>query len=116
MDPALTDKFEITWKGLHAWQPFGGFVVPAWITFTIYWIGLAAACFHFSNGIWSFCVAWGLIIGPKAQRRVLILGGLMGLALFIGGSAGLCAFATAGPGGEKQPRHDPMIVKQAHAP
>ena len=54
----------------------------------------------------------GLVIGPKSQRRVLILGGLIGLALFIGGSAGLWAFAIAdGPAGKQD--HRPIIMEKA---
>ncbi|MFC7393715.1 succinate dehydrogenase cytochrome b558 subunit [Scopulibacillus cellulosilyticus] len=33
-----------------------------------YIIGILAAVFHFSNGLWSFCVHWGLIVSPRAQR------------------------------------------------
>lgn len=36
--------------------------------FTLYIIGIVAATFHFSNGMWSFLVAWGITIGPRAQR------------------------------------------------
>lgn len=91
------DPFEITRHGLTAWNPYGSFIMPAWATFTIYWIGLAAACFHFANGIWSFCITWGLTIGPRSQRRVLKLASVIGLVLFAWGSAALYAFATAPP-------------------
>ncbi|MBO8172392.1 MAG: succinate dehydrogenase cytochrome b558 subunit [Bacillaceae bacterium] len=33
-----------------------------------YAIGIVAAVFHFSNGMWSFLVSWGITIGPRAQR------------------------------------------------
>jgi succinate dehydrogenase / fumarate reductase, cytochrome b subunit len=33
-----------------------------------YVIGLLSATFHFSNGMWSFLVSWGITIGPRAQR------------------------------------------------
>jgi succinate dehydrogenase / fumarate reductase cytochrome b subunit len=36
--------------------------------FTLYVIGIIAAVFHFSNGMWSFLVSWGITIGPRAQR------------------------------------------------
>ena len=32
-------------------------------------IGVIAASFHFANGLWSFCIVWGITIGPKAQER-----------------------------------------------
>ena len=39
---------------------------PAWFWF--YFVGVVSAVFHFTNGIWSFLVTWGITIGPKAQR------------------------------------------------
>jgi succinate dehydrogenase / fumarate reductase cytochrome b subunit len=38
------------------------------ILFTIYVIGIVSAVFHFSNGMWSFLVSWGITVGPRAQR------------------------------------------------
>ncbi|TYP71292.1 succinate dehydrogenase cytochrome b558 subunit [Paenibacillus methanolicus] len=34
----------------------------------LYIIGVIAATFHFSNGMWAFLVSWGITIGPRAQR------------------------------------------------
>ncbi|MBW7474596.1 succinate dehydrogenase cytochrome b558 subunit [Paenibacillus oenotherae] len=34
----------------------------------LYIIGVIAAVFHFSNGMWSFLVSWGITVGPRAQR------------------------------------------------
>ncbi|WP_199620476.1 succinate dehydrogenase cytochrome b558 subunit [Paenibacillus alkalitolerans] len=34
----------------------------------IYVISIVAAVFHFSNGLWSFAVSWGIAVGPRAQR------------------------------------------------
>jgi succinate dehydrogenase / fumarate reductase cytochrome b subunit len=39
---------------------------PFMIAFYI--IGVVSAAFHFANGMWSFCVTWGITVGPKAQR------------------------------------------------
>ncbi|KAB2952528.1 succinate dehydrogenase [Heliorestis acidaminivorans] len=38
------------------------------LVFAAYLIGFLAAAFHFTNGIWSFLVAWGVTVGPKAQK------------------------------------------------
>jgi succinate dehydrogenase / fumarate reductase, cytochrome b subunit len=38
------------------------------VVFVLYLIGVLAAVFHFSNGMWSFLVRWGITIGPRAQR------------------------------------------------
>jgi len=34
----------------------------------LYIIGVVAATFHFSNGMWAFLVSWGITVGPRAQR------------------------------------------------
>lgn len=39
---------------------------PYWFWF--YVVGVLAAVFHFSNGIWSFLITWGITIGPRAQK------------------------------------------------
>jgi succinate dehydrogenase / fumarate reductase cytochrome b subunit len=38
------------------------------VLFTVYVIGILSATFHFTNGMWSFLVSWGITIGPRAQR------------------------------------------------
>lgn len=38
------------------------------IFFTLYAISVIAASFHFTNGLWSFLISWGITVGPRAQR------------------------------------------------
>ncbi len=48
----------------------------------VFWwmvIGVVSAAFHFANGIWSFCIVWGITVGPKAQKRM----GWITLGLFV---------------------------------
>lgn len=33
-----------------------------------YLIGIICTIFHFSNGLWSFCVSWGITVSPRSQR------------------------------------------------
>ncbi|MCF6228607.1 MAG: succinate dehydrogenase [Planctomycetes bacterium] len=58
-----------------------------WLVLVIYVIGTSAASFHLCNGVWSFCVVWGITISRKSQNMVwkgamglwvlLTLGGIM---------------------------------------
>ena len=57
--------------------------------FWFYVIGLAAVCFHFANGIWGFCVSWGFPVSQRAQQKVGIAFGLLGLLIFIVGTLSL---------------------------
>ena len=40
------------------------------VSFAIFLIGTAASVFHFTNGIWTFAITWGLTIGRRAQRSL----------------------------------------------
>lgn len=91
-----TDPFEVTRRGLMEWTPWGVHV-PWQLTFAMYVVGLWAACYHFANGIWSFCVSWGITVGEKAQQRVGAGAALVGIVLFIWGALSLYAFRNAGP-------------------
>ena len=31
---------------------------------------MLAAFYHFANGMWNFCITWGITVGVKAQQRV----------------------------------------------
>jgi succinate dehydrogenase / fumarate reductase cytochrome b subunit len=59
------------------------------LMFWFYAIGLAAVCFHFANGIWGFCVSWGITVTEKSQCNVGIAAGVLGLLIFIVGTLSL---------------------------
>lgn len=40
------------------------------VTFAFFVIGTLASVFHFTNGIWTFCITWGITVGVRAQRTV----------------------------------------------
>ncbi|MCB9857550.1 MAG: succinate dehydrogenase cytochrome b558 subunit [Phycisphaerales bacterium] len=95
LDHDIPDKFEITRRGLMEWKFFGTeTVVPAAVTLTLYVIGLAAAVYHFANGIFTFCITWGITVGERAQKRVSMAAAGLGLVLFIWGASSLYVFAN----------------------
>ena len=61
--------------------------IPA--MFWFYVIGLAAVCFHFANGVWGFCVSWGITVTAESQKKVGIGFGALGLLIFIIGTFSL---------------------------
>ncbi|MGD6816783.1 succinate dehydrogenase cytochrome b558 subunit [Metabacillus sp. 84] len=38
---------------------------PAMVAF--YVVGVVSTVFHFANGLWSFCVTWGITVTPRSQ-------------------------------------------------
>lgn len=63
-----------------------------WSGRVIYLVGILAATFHFTNGLWGFCISWGILIGRTAQRNAAIVFMLFGLALTVMGVATVVEF------------------------
>lgn len=64
-----------------------------WTGRIIYMVGITSATFHFANGLWGFCISWGLIIGPRAQRYASIMFMLFGGVLTVLGLATVLEFS-----------------------
>jgi succinate dehydrogenase / fumarate reductase cytochrome b subunit len=54
---------EITYTFMHG-------IVSDPLRFTFFLVGVLAAVFHFTNGIWTFCITWGITPAVRAQRAV----------------------------------------------
>lgn len=57
-----------------------------------YIIGLIAASWHLAYGIWLFCAKWGIVVGDKAQKRLLNLCVLFFAVMSIVGLVSLYTF------------------------
>ncbi len=44
--------------------------MDALIFIPAYFIGAMAVIFHFSNGLCTFCMTWGITVGPESQRKM----------------------------------------------
>jgi succinate dehydrogenase / fumarate reductase cytochrome b subunit len=87
------------WYGHHLFEaaPFLINVMnqefATWTGRIIYLIGILSAAFHFSNGLWAFCISWGIIVGPRAQRNASIVFMLFGAVLTVLGFATVLEFS-----------------------
>ena len=36
--------------------------------FVLYVVGVVAAIYHFTNGLFTFCITWGICVGDRAQK------------------------------------------------
>lgn len=59
-----------------------------------YLVGIAAACYHFANGLTNFCFSWGITTSRRASRRVAGVAGLLAIAMFALGASSVIYFAT----------------------
>ena len=67
----------------------------------LYTIGVLSCVFHLANGIWTFCISWGITIGAQAQRKMGYACAVVGIVLFLWGGMSLYAFANAAPVGNE---------------
>lgn len=85
------DPFLITWQGFeNSW-------LPATVVGLVYALGLAASVFHFSNGMATFCITWGITVGDAARKWVGAAFAGLGVVLFVWGMMSIYAFRTYVP-------------------
>ena len=63
---------------------------PVWVV--IYIICVLSVIFHFSNGLWSFCVTWGFLQSKKSQRIFTWISLIVFLILYYIGVTAIFAF------------------------
>lgn len=59
-----------------------------WLVAVLYGVGVMSAVFHWSNGLWTAAITWGLTISEAAQKRwgYVCAGLFMALTLFTAGA------------------------------
>lgn len=68
---------------------------PVWLA--AYIVGVLAAVSHLANGLWSFCITWGITAGERSQRVSAWVFGVAGLVLFAVGMGALQGFFVNAP-------------------
>lgn len=58
-----------------------------WWYLAIYILGITMAAFHLANGLFNFCIRWGLTIGASAQKISAVVWSGLGLGLALIGIA-----------------------------
>ncbi len=85
---AAPNFFSLTQQGfLDLW-------LPTWLWMVFYAVGLTAAVFHFCNGIVTFCITWGVVIGVEPRRTLSVAVGALGVVLMVWGVTSLYALGT----------------------
>jgi succinate dehydrogenase / fumarate reductase cytochrome b subunit len=65
-----TTRFQYYFAGAHIdYEMMHGIMIDP-VRFAVFLVGTAASVFHFTNGIWTFTITWGLTVGRRAQRTL----------------------------------------------
>ena len=65
-----TTRMQYYFAGAEIGYQFMRGLMTSPVAFPIFVVGTLASVFHFTNGIWTFCITWGLTPGVHAQRAV----------------------------------------------
>ncbi|MCC6404039.1 MAG: succinate dehydrogenase [Fimbriimonadaceae bacterium] len=76
------------WAGTLS-QPVLG--VP-YVILAVYIIGVVACAYHFSYGIWNFCIRWGITVSQRAQDSTAKLAQAMFIGVSLLGIVALLGF------------------------
>ena len=65
-----TTRFQYYFADAHIDYTMMSGIMSNPVSFAIFLVGTAASVFHFTNGIWTFAITWGITVGQRAQRTV----------------------------------------------
>ncbi len=88
------DPSVVNYAAMQATLSSMGYLILA-----VYALGVLAASYHFSYGIWNFCIRWGITVSPRAQERVERFAFLAFVAITLLGWAALYGFFKYPVGG-----------------
>ncbi|HET6361666.1 MAG TPA: succinate dehydrogenase cytochrome b558 subunit [Gemmatimonadota bacterium] len=63
---------------------------PRWLAF--YVVGLIAVSYHLANGLRSFLLTWGAVVGDRARRRTAVISAVFGVLVLVFSLATIGAF------------------------
>ena len=63
---------------------------PGWLAF--YVVGLIAVSYHLANGLRSFLLTWGAVVGQRARRRATVVCAVFGILVLVLSLATIRAF------------------------
>jgi succinate dehydrogenase cytochrome b subunit len=66
------------------------------LTFTVYVLGILGTSYHLANGLWTFCITWGITVSRDAQRRLTAVAVLLFLLIFLAGVNNMVGFLGHG--------------------
>ncbi|GAB4322261.1 MAG: succinate dehydrogenase cytochrome B558 [Candidatus Sumerlaeia bacterium] len=63
----------------------------------VYLLGVTATVYHFSNGLATFCITWGLTISVRSQKMMLGVALVVGILLMAMAVVGIIGFRYGAP-------------------
>ena len=75
--------------------------IPGIVWIAFYLVGGLAVVYHFANGLCTFCMSWGITVGPKSQKMMAYAATGVGAVLTLMLLTAIVAFVRIGPKAEE---------------
>lgn len=89
-----TTRIGRAFAGIEISYEFMNQILSQPLFFALYFIGLLAAVFHFTNGIYTFAISWGISIGPSSQKKLQTVCTALFIILIAVGTVGMIGLAA----------------------
>jgi succinate dehydrogenase cytochrome b subunit len=66
------------------------------LTFTVYTLGILGTTYHLANGLWTFCITWGISVSRTSQRWLTVASLILFGVLFLVGMNCILGFVGKG--------------------
>jgi succinate dehydrogenase / fumarate reductase cytochrome b subunit len=66
------------------------------LTFGVYVLGILGTAYHLANGLWTFCITWGITVSRGSQRRLTVAVVILFLLIFLAGLNNMMGFLGHG--------------------
>ncbi len=92
---SATTAFATSVRQIWGFLPSAGAPSMRFAVIVLYLFGTAAAVYHFTNGLWTGAIAWGMTPSDCSQQRTLLALTAFGILLMVLGALGWYAFIVA---------------------
>lgn len=83
----------------------------SWLVLAFYVIGVTSAVYHWSNGLWTAAVTWGITVSAGAQKRWGVVCGGVFAALMVFSAIAIFSAATYEPTADEMAAYEHEIEK-----
>ncbi|MDT3700013.1 MAG: succinate dehydrogenase [Thermincola sp.] len=91
---AYTVRIGRAFAGTEISYEFMNNILSQPLFFALYFIGLLAAVLHFTNGIYTLAISWGITIGPSSQKKLQTICSALFVILTAVGIVGMIGLAA----------------------
>jgi succinate dehydrogenase / fumarate reductase cytochrome b subunit len=89
-------KIEPWWQGFPMSFAHMSEAMSEPLTFAVYTLGILGTTYHLANGLWTFCITWGISVSRSSQKWLTVAALFLFAVLFVVGMNNILGFIGHG--------------------